>query len=411
VPCAGESGFSLVEILVAMGLFSVLSIALIALLRQSTGFLERGHAGSEIQDAVQDAERMFEDDFGNVWIRSSSPEGEPDVRFWADEVPFDVTGDGMPDVEAPRLAFVRSLPGEVTDRQTRGAGEKPGARGRLDGVDDERELAEKDLRAPGGKLEVQYFLVPGRKAAEPGQTEGDAAVGVLYRGQRTPIGGNLSFLPWDPVAPRMRPDARAGIWTREAAAERLRPVFGGILHLSFEFWTRTTKRSDSGGEAGGTSSREVGPGDGGLSPTWDSTRGIMPAGAGPGRFYLARGAASLAEPTDDVFPRRVRVTLVLERVGKDAAARELDRSIGEEDKLIPVSDTRFAKDADPASRFVKIGTEWIRWSGRDRDGFVVDQRGARGTRKQPHAAGDLVHSGVTVIREIDIPSFREDWND
>jgi hypothetical protein len=107
----------------------------------------------------------------------------------------------------------------------------------------------------------------------------------------------------------------------------------------------------------------------------------------------------------------VRVTLVLDRVGNDAATAELTRPISPQDSTIPVDSTRFAPGGDPAERFIKVGDEWIQWSARDARGFIAERRGARGTRPQAHEAGTRVRAGATLVREYEIPSFREDWND
>ncbi|NUN53659.1 MAG: hypothetical protein HUU06_12860, partial [Planctomycetaceae bacterium] len=152
-------------------------------------------------------------------------------------------------------------------------------------------------------------------------------------------------------------------------------------------------------------------GGGGLSPTWDSTRGLLPAGIGPDQFFLAKGPSSLENSVDDVFPAKVRVTLVVDRVGSDARVGELAQGIGPEDTTIRVDSTRFAPGGDPVGKFVKIGNEWIQWSDRDDTTFTVERRGARGTRKETHASGALVRAGATLVRDVPVPAHREDWNE
>jgi hypothetical protein len=105
------------------------------------------------------------------------------------------------------------------------------------------------------------------------------------------------------------------------------------------------------------------------------------------------------------------VLLVLDRVGTDATTGELARPLSTDDTSIPVDDARFAPAIDPVSRYVKIDEEWIRWSSRDGSSFAVDRRGDRGTRPTAHEAGARVRAGAVLIREFDVPAFREDWND
>jgi hypothetical protein len=393
--------------MVAMAIFSVLGVALIALLRSSTAFLEKGQAGSELHDQLENAERLLADDLANVYIQPSTREGMPDVRFLCDRVPFDTDGNGTPDLLTPRLSFVRSVKGEASDPVLRGSGRKAGAGGVLDGEEDAREAEEGDLRAPGGKQEVCWLLVPAGKGEEPG-------VGTLYRGVRMPVGGGAaSLLPAEPWGDRRTGESRMGVGSRAEAEAKLRPVVTSVLHLSFRFFTRHATEAATRLVDGDRLAEEIPPqrGGGGLSPSWDSTRGILPLSMGTDTFFLAKGPASLQDPVDDVFPRRVRVTLVVDRVGNDAARGELARELGAQDRTIPVDSTRFAPSADPTARFVKIDEEWIEWGTRDGRSFSVEKRGARGTKAASHSASSPVRAGATLIREYEIPSFREDWND
>ncbi len=404
-------GFTLIELMVAMVIFSVLGIALIALLRQSTAFLEKGQAGSEVQDVLENIDRQFGDDFANVYIKSSSAEGMPDVRFLCDRIGWDTDADGTDDTWAPRLSFVRSPSGEASDAVLRRGGVKPGAMGVVDGQDDPKEAEDGDLRAAGGKEEVVWLLVPD---AKKDRKDEDPSLMTLYRAFRMPVGGGAaSFLPQEPFGGRKTEVSRMGITTRQEAQERLRPVLTDVLYLSFGFWTRHTTADAARLVVSGRLADEQPPnrGGGGLSPLWDSTRGIYPKGNGPGQFFLGKGPASLTDPVDDVFPARVRVTIVVDRPGRTSGTSELTRNIGTEDSLIPVDHTDFAPGGDPAARFIKIGREWIQWSAKDSRSFTVEKRGVRGTKAEAHEVGVPVRAGATLVREYSIPTYREDWND
>jgi prepilin-type N-terminal cleavage/methylation domain-containing protein len=406
-------GFTLVEIMVAMVIFSVIGIALIALLRQSTTFLEKGQAGSEVQDVMENIDRQLADDFANVYIKPASNDGVPDVRFVADRLFWDTDNDGMDDCWSPRLSFVRSVSGEAADPLLRQAGEKAGASSVVDGQEDAKEAEEGDLRAAGGKAEVTWILVPDARAKEDRNGE-IPSLGTLYRGSRMPIGGGptQSFLPLEPWGGKKTEFSRMGITTRQECTERLRPVLVGVLHFELQFWSRHVRPEAAKLVVNGRLNDPVPPdrGGGGLSPMWDSTRGIYPKGNADGQFFLGR-TGSLADPVDDVFPSRIRVTVVVDRVGKDASTGELARSIGPEDSTISVDNTRFAPAGDPAGRFIKIGREWIQWASKDARGFVVEKRGARGTKREAHEAGSTVRAGATLVREYPVPAHREDWND
>ncbi len=68
-------GFTLVELLVSMALFLVLSTALIALLTQAFGFLSTGSAGSEVTDKGTDFLRPLRADLENVVAERSLTPG------------------------------------------------------------------------------------------------------------------------------------------------------------------------------------------------------------------------------------------------------------------------------------------------------------------------------------------------
>lgn len=397
-----------------MVIFSVIGIALIALLRQSTTFLEKGQAGSEIMDVMENIDRQLADDFANVYIRPASSDGVPDVRFVCDRIGWDVDNDGVDDTFTPRLCFVRSVSGEASDPTLRRAGQKPGATEVVDGLDDTKESEEEDHRAAGGKGEATWILEPDARGKEDRNGE-IPSLGTLHRGFRAAVGGGptRSYQPLEPWGGRKSEASRMGITTRQECADRLRPVLAGVLHVEYRFWSRHVRPEAARLVTNGRLNDEV-PADrggGGLSPVWDSTRGIFPKGTAEGQFFLGRGPASLADPVDDVFPSRIRVTLVVDRVGKDASTAELTRTIGPEDTTIPCDNTRFAPGGDPAGKFIKIGREWIQWATKDSRGFMVEKRGARGTRREAHESGSTVRAGSTMVREYPVPVHREDWND
>ncbi|MCK6479569.1 MAG: hypothetical protein L6R43_05280 [Planctomycetes bacterium] len=400
-----------------MALFSVLGIALIALLRQSTAFLDRGQAGSEIQDLLENADRRISEDLANVYIQPSSAEGLPDVRFNSWRIGFDTDADGEADAYGQQLSFVRSVQGEAADPTLRAAGSVPGAAAEIDGEDDQAESDRGEHRPAGGKQEVSWLVVPDGKSDRNDATF-EPGLMTVYRGERFLVGGppEKALVPGELPPEKGRPrkaGARYGVTSAREAKERMSPLMTGVLHLSFEFFTRHTLPEAGRLVVDGRLAEPRPPqrGGGGLSPTWDSTRGLLPAGIGPDQFFLAKGPSSLENSVDDVFPAKVRVTLVVDRVGSDARVGELAQGIGPEDTTIRVDSTRFAPGGDPVGKFVKIGNEWIQWSDRDDTTFTVERRGARGTRKETHASGALVRAGATLVRDVPVPAHREDWNE
>lgn len=377
-------GFTLVELLISMALFLVLSTALIALLTQAFDFLSSGTAGTEATDKGADFLRPFRADLDNVLVERGLNLRPPQIRFLCDHVPVDSDADGTVDYYAQRLAFVRSTREELADPLTRQAGTKPGAEAMIDGRDDIEEAEKGELRAAGGMMEVLYLAVPDAPVERTDGT-GTSAVenpGVLtlYRATRSPIGGEGSLL--DPDTVKTPADIRKiGV-----------PFLTGVLHFGVEFMAPDSQAA------------------GGMAPvrTWDSTRGILKPGAGLREFPFARGPESLNDPRDDISPRSLVVTFVFERTGRENEETFLVDPLPASLRSMSVGSTVFANTSEES--FVKVGTEWISWSNREVSRFTGLTRGERATVAVNHRAGEVVRSGFVVRRTIPIPAHREDYN-
>jgi hypothetical protein len=392
------AGYSLTELLLAMGLFSLLGVGLVALLSRATDFLTAGASSTETMDALQTFSDSFGEDVTTLYTIPDSETGVPQVRLYSDYVKTDIDGDEKPDARIQRLCFVRLIPREATAALTRSAGTKIGAEGYMDQSNDVMEAAEGQLRATGGLMEAFWAAVPDSKD--------DVAVMRLYRGYRSPIGGTGSLLPLgDAAEPGTLPSERGPVHKAEIVnVAHAKPILSGVLHFGVEFWSRDTKTWDD----------QVQPRAGGALNTWDSTRGILPGLPSRSRdegFFLAKSPESLADPTDDTFPRRLRVTLVVEEVGSNASVGFLVADLSQDAKTIDLSETGFIPTTESARRFVKIGAEWIRFEGVTDNGLTGCSRGQRGTLAQAHPAGGRVHHGRTVVREYGLAAFRDTYSD
>jgi prepilin-type N-terminal cleavage/methylation domain-containing protein len=400
-----RAGFTLIELLLAMGLFTVLATGLVALLSRSSEFLATGASQTETMDSLQAFAEAFSADVSTLAGRYDSETGRPDVRLFCDYVPSDIDGDAKADLPIQRLFFVRVIPGEAVHPLTRAAGTKLGAKDYIDQLEDEDKAQAGTLKATGGLMEVFWTALPVPRRVE--DTDYDPAVMQLWRGYRAPPGGPRSLLPvkWhrDPNATALE---RGPIDAKDIRAVAT-PVLSGVLHFGVEFWSRKTTTWDP----------QVRVREGGPLWTWDSTRGILPQGEGTDGFFFSKGKAgtdersSLDDPTDDTFPRRIRVTCVVEELGAGARVGFLSEDLSQDAKAIELEDTRFFPASDTAQRYVKIGTEWIEVEGVRDGGLRVRRRGARGTLATAHRAGDKVHHGRTFIGEYDIAAFRDTYRD
>ncbi len=392
----GDAGFSLTELLMAMGLFSVLGVGLVSLLSRSADFLAAGQSGAQTLDALQTFSEAFAADVETIYTVPDTQVGRPDVRMYSDHVETDIDGDAKSDARIQRLFFTRLIPREATSPMTRTAGTSIEAEASLDQSDDFKESDEGQLRATGGLMEVLWTAVP--------DSTDDLAVMTLYRGFSSPIGGEYSLFPTgasnDPSVTVLEQGPRSRKRVRAAA----RPVLTGVLYFGVQFWSRTTTSWD----------HKIPPRSGGPLDTWDSTRGIMSSsdrGDRYGGFFLAQGFESIEDPTDDTYPRRMRVTLVVEQVGNPSAAGFLGQDMTAEVNVIELEDARFIPAPSTQQRFVKIGAEWVGFDSVSGNSLLGCTRGARGTVAVAHSSGSRVHHGRSVVREYSIATFRDTYAD
>jgi prepilin-type N-terminal cleavage/methylation domain-containing protein len=394
--CGGERGFTLTELLMAMGLFSVLGVGLVSLLSRSADFLTAGQAGAETLDALQTFTESFAADVETIYTVPDADTGRPDVRMYADHVDTDIDGDSKSDARIQRLFFTRLIPREATTPLTRAAGTTTDGKALLDQTDDFTDSDEGKLRATGGLMEVFWTALP--------DDPDDPALMTLYRGFVSPIGGETSMFPRGAASDPSVAELEKGPTTGQRIRAAARPVQKGVLHFGVQFWSRTTNTWDE----------KTPPRSGGPLDTWDSTRGILPRLVGGDRFdgfVYAKDFDSIEDPTDDTYPRRMRVTLVVEQLGNPAAAGFLVGDLSTDASFIDVADARFVPASDTQERFVKIGAEWIKFTGVEGNSLLGCTRGVRGTRAQAHSAGARVHHGRTVVREYSIATFRDTYSD
>ncbi len=342
-------GFTLIELMVSIGVLSALGLALTVVLRSS---IRLWHAGEARREAYEEAERVFRavrSDLSSMYTgRSELGESRGILlchRFGGQQ----------------RLVFVNTIAATPADPFAQRTG-LAWSDGRVDNVGDQLEAAELRLMATGGLEEVQWMLDP-------------RGSGALYRARRSPIHGPGSLF-YTPIP-------------LDSLAARAQVMSDRVLYIGWEFWSQST-RSWSGG-----------------LDVWDSTRSVKAFDSPRADFSLFHDADSITDSRDDVFPARIRVTLVLEDpiegvdtlLAEDISASEDDINLIEED--------RFRPDGGLAL----VGTEWITYRSYSGTRLRLDSqgRGARGTTAQEHAAGTRVRTGRLFMQTFAVPGFREDW--
>jgi len=403
-----RDGYTLIELLLAMALFASLSTGLIALLARSSDFLATGASQTETMDSLQTFAEQFGADVATIESRPDCDTGRPDVRMYSDWAgcKLSITST-RPDATIQRLFFVRAIPGELGTPWGRQSGLNVRADRCLDNTpDDVKNMTEGKLRSSGGLMEVLWTAMP--------ESPDDPSVMQIWRGFRAPIGdppksataASKSLLPklsWkDPMAS----ETDRGPCDAAEIRARARPVLSGVLYFGVDFWSRRTTTWDA----------TVRPGDGGPFLTWDSTRGIMQQGEDADSFWLSKkkgfqDTTSLDDPTDDVFPRKIRATVVVEELGRNARVGFLEESLGNDTKTLVVSDTRFFPASETSRRYLKIDGEWMEVGVPSGHTIAVLRRGVRGTVATKHDAGAKVHHGRTFVQEYDVATFRDATGD
>ncbi|HEX5138023.1 MAG TPA: prepilin-type N-terminal cleavage/methylation domain-containing protein, partial [Planctomycetota bacterium] len=396
-----RGGFTLLEILIAMSLFTVIGLGVVLLMRTGVEMYVQGTEGSQQEDRLEQSLPRLEDDLRHVLVppqidripfdpKNPDPQEEPEPlppanRFLSGYLTYKF---GDKDIACRYLAFVRDTTGmgEVEIYADR-AGQSAHADAYIDGWEDEREFRENRHLPTGGAAEVLYIWLP---------DEDRAGVGAVYRAYRSPIGGEGTLL--DPK----------NYDTREKVVRLVRgqPVFQDVILFDLYFWTQWTTHWEWSAREPVVTRPPADPSEiksgsvpCGPSLTWDSTRGVLPVE----QFRLAKGQKSLTFSADDIWPHGVRVAYALAETSSPLA------------KGYSASDTSFTVFAGDFATgrgeirnvLMKVGTEWVEVAGRDpshRDTFRVTGRGIRGTSAVAHAEGEPVYFGRVFDFTMPIPS-------
>ncbi|MCA8942035.1 MAG: hypothetical protein KDB80_05690, partial [Planctomycetes bacterium] len=176
-------------------------------------------------------------------------------------------------------------------------------------------------------------------------------------------------------------------------------VATGLLHVEFALWSPNTR------------SWGAQPAAGGPEFVWDSARaGLLtdPESQFPREesFGLDLGPASLRDTRDDVFPRWIRVTVTVARSSHEPPEAFLVDAITVDAKQLRLTRVDNLPKVSE-SRYLKIGSEWVRYNDVRGDLLTGVSRGLRGTIAKPHERGVSVRAGRTVTFYLRIEHGRE----
>ena len=351
----GREGFTLLELLLAVGLFSILVLALLKLIDTSLTIWGRTDTNRELQEMGGATLDMLAADLFAL-------EGGKRGDLVADWRLFDLDRDGIEGAPQQRLRLVRHLGAAGLQRLTDAAA---------------GESFETFERA---RIEVGWALLPSSSDAPD-----ERALGVLLRGERL-VGDKDTLSFFDP-----------GFFgpSGKAVAGALTEITGGVLWFDCWFATQTSILHQGW---------ELGDELEDCSASWDAWNKARPD---PERTFLNRAPPGMPQAKDvPLLPRRVRVELELERPRDLRYRTRLRTAVNVEDTSIDVRDGR---KLPPAGTMILVDEEWMRVQSVNGDRVGVE-RGRRATRAAAHAVDTLVHHGWRVAREIPVDMTREDWD-
>jgi prepilin-type N-terminal cleavage/methylation domain-containing protein len=394
-----ERGFTLVELMVAMGILAMLSIFLVRILTQSLAIWNWGEERASLQARGSAALEQGSEDFGRLlglrtvsyglgrreaMQRASAPRAG---RLVSDFLPYG-QGGRVADPEDsynfprkydwyPRVRMVvrfSRLEGHTLLAEDLRAQILEEEGGQI-----LPELLEKQVREALAETiasdvgEVELRVVPDADAESPYLS--------LYRSRRL----------LDEDAPRR--------WVDGGDAPTLgAPIVEHLLYMEMSYRSQLTESYSS-------RSRKAGP-----ESCWDSARaGLFALDHPVLRFSLDLDQASLADPLDDVMPLGVRILAVVSEGPDFANYALLDEGIDSEADSIRLSFLNRLPDPE-VQNHVKIGKEWIRFTAVQGNRLIGLTRGVRNTRARAHNAGSRIYGGLEVKLTLPISVAREYWN-
>jgi len=347
-------GMTLVELVVAAGLLSILLVALLALMDDFLALWEKSEAR---RAAVEESSGVVE----LLAVDLAGLEPGPRGDLLAEWAFFDTDGDGVNETAWPRLRLVRhATPREIALAQAARAEKLPGE----------------------GLFEVVWAVLPARAQASDPDLRSE---GVLWRGERL-VGDpdGLSFFDAGYLSSRGYPTPGT-----------TQDVSRGVLWLGLSFASQTSNLRD-----GWTLGSDLGD----VWPCWD---GWMLGRANTDAHVWNEFGEGLVRPADrPLLPRRVRIELELERERDLRRRTRLSKLVEPGDGVLTLDDG--SRVPSERGRHVRVDAEWMEVLSVSGSQLSV-RRGARGTRPMLHKSGALVHHGEAVVRELPIALQQEDW--
>lgn len=382
----GSGGFTIVELLLATMLLTLLMVAVFGLIDGSVRLWRKSETRRNLTEQATGVMELLSHDFRSL---QGGERGDLLVEYTA----FDTDGDGLRETIWPRIRLVRQASeAEIERLATQGtlpADEEAG-------VDEAAVLppeGEQEAPPEGGTfdpdeapgpalIEVCWVVVP-----VGGRREPDArAEGLLYRGARRLVraGDPDSFFSNGFVRQSGMP-----------RLDQLDEVTGGLLWLQPLFATQTSIVHEG---------FELGDGLEDAASSWDAWNLARPDTTL--HAWNEPGAGMPQAREHALLPRCVHFEVEFERPIDRKRRTRTSTSVELGDVAFEVDD---GERLPGVGEHVKLDGEWMLLRGVDGRRVTV-KRGARGTTATIHDAGTLIHWGLTLTGQVPVAMYREDWD-
>ena len=229
----GNEGFTLLELVVVMGLLAAFCVMLLQLMTSGLRMFEEGEDGQALADRGANAARVVRKQWTDMLGPISTERGLPQSRLLVQWMPLGLDHGGEDDVAPTRVQMLRALV-RINEDEERALVER-----QLEVESDQELAAELAGISRGGRARLWLLPWPSGDA--------DGAYLQLRRGLFLPgaildIDG-VGLDPMRVVEPSQELDA-------ELVSLLTEPVVEGLLHVEFALWSQNTLGWDRPGEDG-----------------------------------------------------------------------------------------------------------------------------------------------------------------
>ncbi len=392
---SSQRGFTLLEIMVVMGMLFVFMTFLTNVLFNATEVFSVAQRGTEITQRTLAAQRQVDECLRDMAGPTQKGDGGSDARLLVQWMPAGL-GVAANNVQVLRatVRIHKRVEMEMLKRLAEaGFVDQYGEVEDLDQDPRFQSVLQQIMQRRGLRGRAEMLLLPWP------QGDAEGAFLELRRGLFLP-GESLVFKEADGRSLMQLHEVRPPEFPAQRVLENTKVLASGILHLEYRLKSQYT------------TDWNLEPGSAGPEWVWDSARAgwFDETKTGREQFTMDLGAGSLNTGTDDVYPYWVRYTLVVGNRAGGLPDAILADAISEGSKEARLVNTDTLPDPDTSDHMLKIGSEWVGFGtirGRTLKGL---RRGLRGTKARSHLRGTGVRAGRTRVGHVRLLHGRDNWN-